>query len=154
MSPGILAAAVVACAVVSANAQSQTTSTEPVLHLSKGSGPAYPSKPIRIIVANAPGGGSDLVARLVAEKLSRPLGRHLFVENREGASGQIGTEVMVKSPPDGYTLLLGTSLSMITSPALNSKLTYKSPADFAPISLLGTTAYVLLVHPSVAAKSV
>jgi tripartite-type tricarboxylate transporter receptor subunit TctC len=114
----------------------------------------YPSKPIRLIVPNAPGGGSDLVARVVAERLSRSLGRQAIVENREGAAGQVGAELVAKSAPDGYTLLVGTSLTLITAPALNPKITYKSPEDFAPISLLGTTTYVLVIHPSVPAKSV
>ena len=113
----------------------------------------YPSKPIRIVVPNAPGGGSDLVARVTAEKLAKPLGRQVIVENREGAAGQIGTEHVVRSAPDGYTLLLGTSLTLITAPALNPKLPYRSPDAFAPISLLGTTTFVLVVHPSVPARS-
>ena len=138
MRRAILAAAGFACAFANMEARSQ----------------AYPSKPIRLVVPNAPGGGSDLVARVAAEKLSKPLGRQVIVDNREGAAGQIGTELVVRSAPDGYTLLLGTSLSMITSPALKPRLTYKSPEDFAPISLLGTTTFLLVIHPSVPAKSV
>jgi tripartite-type tricarboxylate transporter receptor subunit TctC len=115
---------------------------------------AYPAKVIRLIVANAPGGGADLVARVLSEKLSRPLGRQIIVENRPGGSGQIGAEYVAKAAPDGYTLLLGTTLTLISSPALHPNLTYRSPADFAPISLLAATTYVLVVHPSVPARSV
>ena len=114
----------------------------------------YPVKVIRLIVANAPGGGADLVARLLAEKLARPLGRQIVVENRPGASGQIGAEYVAKAAPDGYTLLLGTTLTLISSPALHPNLSYKSPSDFTPISLLGATTYVLVVHPSVPVRSV
>lgn len=114
----------------------------------------YPVKVIRLIVANAPGGGADLVARVLAEKLARPLGRQIIVENRPGASGQIGADYVAKAAPDGYTLLLGTTLTLISSPALHPNLPYKSPADFAPISLLAATTYALVVHPSVPAHSV
>src|SRR6185436_15816213 len=115
---------------------------------------AWPVKPIRLIVANAPGGGADLVARMLSERLARPLGRQMIVENRPGGSGQIGADLVAKATPDGYTLLLGTTLALISSPALHPNLPYKSPADFAPISLLATTTYVLIVHPSVPARSV
>jgi tripartite-type tricarboxylate transporter receptor subunit TctC len=115
---------------------------------------AWPAKPIRLVVANAPGGGADLVARLLSEKLTRPLGRQIIVENRPGGSGQIGADLVAKAAPDGYTLLLGTTLSLITSPALHPNLPYKSPGDFAPISLLASTTYVLVVHPSVPARTV
>ena len=115
---------------------------------------AYPVKPIRLIVANAPGGGADLVARLLSEKLARPLGRQIIVENRPGGTGLIGADLVAKAAPDGYTLLLGTTLALITSPALHPNLPYKSPADFAPISLLASTTYLLVVHPSVPARTV
>jgi tripartite-type tricarboxylate transporter receptor subunit TctC len=119
------------------------------------SGPAgnYPAKVVRLIVANAPGGGADLVGRVLSDKLARPLGRQIIVENRPGASGQIGADYVAKAPPDGYTLLLGTTLTLISSPALHPNLPYKSPADFAPISLLASTTYALIVHPSVPARS-
>lgn len=114
----------------------------------------YPAKVIRLVVANAPGGGADLVARVLSEKLARPLGRQVIVENRPGASGQIGADHVAKAAPDGYTLLLGTTLTLISSPALHPNLPYKSPADFAMISLLASTTYALIVHPSVPARSI
>ncbi len=127
----------------------------PALAQSTASAPTanYPSKVIRLVVANAPGGGADLVGRTVAEALSRPLGRQIIVENRPGASGQIGADFVAKAAPDGYTLLLGTTLTLISSPALHPNLPYKSPADFASISLLAATTYALIVHPSVPVRS-
>jgi tripartite-type tricarboxylate transporter receptor subunit TctC len=119
-----------------------------------GAAGSYPTKVIRLIVANAPGGGADLVGRVLSEKLARPLGRQIIVENRPGASGQIGADYVAKAAPDGYTLLLGTTLTLISSPALHPNLPYQSPADFAPISLLAATTYALIVHPSVPVRSV
>ena len=114
----------------------------------------YPSKPVRMIVPFAPGGGSDLVGRVLAQKLGAALGQQVIVENRAGAGGRIGTEVVAKAPPDGYTLLFATSSVMVTAPALYSKLPFDMPRDFAPVSLAATTAYVLVAHPSVPARSV
>jgi tripartite-type tricarboxylate transporter receptor subunit TctC len=115
---------------------------------------AYPSKVIRVIVPSAPGGGSDLVGRTLALKLAPALGQQIIVENRAGAGGRIGAEVVARAAPDGYTLLIGTSSLMVVAPALYAKLPYDMAKDFAPVSLLGSAAYVLVVHPSVPAKSV
>jgi len=114
----------------------------------------YPSKPIRLLVPFAPGGGSDLVGRVLAQKMSAPLGQQIVVDNRAGAGGRIGTELVAKAPPDGYTLLLATSSVMVTAPALYRTLPFDMPGSFAPVSLLATTAYVLVVHPAVPARSV
>jgi tripartite-type tricarboxylate transporter receptor subunit TctC len=114
----------------------------------------YPAKPIRMVVPFAPGGGSDLVGRVLAQKLGAALGQQVIVENRAGAGGRIGTEVVAKAPPDGYTLLFATSSVMVTAPALYSKLPFDMPRDFAPVSLAGITAYLLVAHPSVPARSV
>lgn len=114
----------------------------------------YPAKPIRMIVPFAPGGGSDLVGRLLAQKLGAALGQQVIVENRAGAGGRIGTEIAAKAPPDGYTLLFATSSVMVTAPALYGKLPFDMPRDFAPVSLAASTAYVLVAHPSVPARSV
>jgi tripartite-type tricarboxylate transporter receptor subunit TctC len=115
---------------------------------------AYPSKVIRLVVASAPGGGSDTVGRTLAQRLGPLLGQQVVVENRPGAGGRIGAEIVAKSTPDGYTLLIGTSSLMIMAPALYAKLPYTMPRDFAPVSLLGDVAYVLVVHPTVPARSV
>lgn len=119
-----------------------------------GPGQAYPTKPVRLILPFPPGGGTDVVGRLLAQKLGQALGQQVIVDNRAGAGGRIGTELAAKSPPDGYTLLLATSSVMGTGPALYKKLPFDMPKDFAPISLVAYTAYVLVAHPSVPAKSV
>jgi tripartite-type tricarboxylate transporter receptor subunit TctC len=115
---------------------------------------SYPTKPVRMIVPFAPGGGSDLVGRVLAQRLSAALGQQIVVENRAGAGGRIGTELAARAPADGYTLLFATSSVMVTAPALYPKLPFDMPRDFAPISLVASTAYVLVVHPSVPARSV
>ena len=114
----------------------------------------YPTKPIRMIVPFTPGGGSDIVGRVLAQKLSVALGQPVVVENRSGAGGRIGTEVVARSAPDGHTLLFATSSVMVTAPALYAKLGFQMPGDFAPISLVASTAYVLVAHPSVPVRSV
>jgi tripartite-type tricarboxylate transporter receptor subunit TctC len=115
---------------------------------------AYPVKPIRLIVPFAPGGGSDLVGRLLAQKLGSQLGQQVVVDNRAGAGGRIGTELVAKSAPDGYTLLLATSSVMVTAPALYAKLPFEMPRDFSPVSLVAYTTYALVAHPAVPARSV
>jgi tripartite-type tricarboxylate transporter receptor subunit TctC len=114
----------------------------------------YPAHPVRLIVPFAAGGGSDLVGRMLAQKLSAALGQQFVVDNRGGAGGRIGTEMVAKAPPDGYTLLLATSSVMVTAPALYRHLPFDMPKSFGPISLLATTAYALVVHPSVPARTV
>ncbi len=114
----------------------------------------YPSKPIRLIVPNAPGGGTDTVARLIAEKVSPALGQQIIVDNRGGAGGRIAAELVARSPKDGYSLLLGSAATLITGPALDADRKYDPVKDFAPISLAGTTAYMLVTHPSLPVKTV
>ena len=114
----------------------------------------YPAKPIRLIVPNAPGGGTDTVARLIAEKVSPALGQQILVDNRGGAGGRIAAELVARSPKDGYTLLLGSAATLITGPALDADRKYDPVRDFAPITLAGTTAYMLVTHPSLPVKSV
>src|SRR5688572_2515149 len=114
----------------------------------------YPAKPVRMVLPFAPGGGTDLVGRMLAQKLAAPLGQQVIVDNRAGAGGRIGTELVAKSPPDGYTLLMATSSVMGTGPALYKKLSFDMPGDFAPISQVAYTAYVLVMHPSVPVTTV
>ena len=114
---------------------------------------SYPMRPIRLVVPNAPGGGTDTVARLIAEKLSAPLGQQIIVDNRGGAGGRIAAELVARSPKDGYTLLLGSAATLITGPAMDADRKYDPIKDFAPISLAGTTAYMLVIHPSLPARS-
>ena len=116
---------------------------------------SYPTKPIRLIVPNPPGGGTDTVARLIAQKISPALGQQIIVDNRSGGGGRIGAELAARSPNDGYTLFLGSASSLITGPALYPEQTNYDPIkDFSPISIAATTAYILAAHPSVPVKSV
>ena len=115
---------------------------------------SYPIKPVRMVVPFPPGGGTDLVGRLVAQKLTLALGQQVIIDNRAGAQGRLGAEHVARAAPDGYTLLLATTTVIITAPALYPKLPYESPRDFAPISPVASGTYVLVVHPSVPARSV
>ena len=113
----------------------------------------YPAKPIRIISPFPPGGSVDSVARLVAHELSKPMGQQIVVDNRGGASGNIGTEVAKNAPPDGYTLLLNT-LPLVTNQFLFSRMPYDPINDFAPVSLISSSPSLLTVHPSLPVRSV
>lgn len=115
---------------------------------------SYPSKPVRIIAPYPPGGGVDVLARLVGNVLSKSLGQQFFVENRAGASGRIGTEFAARATPDGYTLLMATSGPSAILPAIYTDLTYDPISGFAPISLVASADYMLVVHPSLPAKSI
>lgn len=117
-------------------------------------GQIYPVKPVRIVVPFAPGGGADLMGRVVAQKLTESFRQQTIVDNRPGAAGRVGTEHVAKAAPDGYTLLLATSSVMITAPALYAKLPYNVQKDLAPVTLVASAAYVLVVHPSVPVKTV
>lgn len=114
----------------------------------------YPTKPVRIIVPWTAGGTADTLARIMAHSLSESLGQQVLADNRPGASGQIGTELVAKAAPDGYTLVLATTAPNSTAPSLYSKLTYDPSKDFAPISLIAFTFYVLSVNPVVPAKTI
>ena len=113
----------------------------------------FPSRPVRLVAPFSAGGGADSVARLVAEKLSESLGKQVIVENRPGASNIIGTEIVAKAPPDGYTILLAINNHAINA-GLFPKLPYDPEKDFTPITLIGLNPFILVVHPSLPAKSV
>ena len=119
-----------------------------------GAADAYPTKPVRLIVPFPPGSATDAAARLVVAKLSDALGQSVVVDNRSGASGNIGVELGARAVPDGYTLSLGTTSTHAVGPATNTRLAYDPVKDFAPISLLGSSPYVLAVHPTVNANNV
>ncbi|HEX6006804.1 MAG TPA: tripartite tricarboxylate transporter substrate binding protein [Burkholderiales bacterium] len=108
----------------------------------------YPAKPIRLIVPFPAGGGADIFARLIGRKLSDNMRQSIVVDNRAGASGIIGCEAVARSAADGYTLLMGTTGTHTTNPAVFSKLPYDPLKDFTPISLVADSPFVLLVHPS------
>lgn len=114
----------------------------------------YPTKPIRFIVTQGPGGASDVVARTIAQKLSESLGQQVIVDNRSGANGIIGAEATAKAAPDGYTIGLGSSPILAINPSLYKQLPYDPVRDFAPIALIAKAFYVIVVHPSVPANSV
>lgn len=113
----------------------------------------YPNRTVRLVVASSTGSGVDFGARLIAQPLSERLGQQVVVDNRPGAGTMIGGEVVAKSAPDGYTLLLGVS-TLAINPAVYKKVPYDALRDFAPITLFGTVANLLVVHPSLPVKSV
>ena len=115
--------------------------------------PAYPAKPVRIVVPYPPGGTTDLLARLVAIKLGEKFGQAFTVDNRAGASGAIGSQLVAKSPPDGYTLVMATISSHGINSALNKALPYDPVADFAPVTAVASTPNVISVNPEVPAKT-
>ncbi len=113
---------------------------------------AWPSKPIRFILPFPPGGGTDILGRIISERLAARLGQPVVIENRGGAGGNVGAEVAAKSAPDGYTIVL-VAPSLAISPSLYSKLNYDPVKDFAPISLVATVPNVMITHPSVPAQT-
>ena len=114
----------------------------------------YPTKPIRMIVPFPAGGGSDSAARNLAPRLAERLKQQIIVDNRPGAAGAIGTEYAARAAPDGYTLLLGSTSELALYPALASKLNYDTLRDFVTIALVADVAFMLVVHPSLPARSV
>jgi tripartite-type tricarboxylate transporter receptor subunit TctC len=114
---------------------------------------SYPARTIRLIVHSSPGGSSDILGRLVAQRLGESLRQQVVVDNRAGASGMIGVDLAVKSPPDGYTILI-TQTSLAINPSMFSKIPYDAQRDLAPITQIVAGPNVLVVHPSVPARSV
>jgi tripartite-type tricarboxylate transporter receptor subunit TctC len=114
---------------------------------------SYPTKTVRIIVGLAPGGTTDVFTRTLAQRLTEAWGQTVIVENRPGASGMIGADAVAKAAPDGYTLLVSPQTSLAVAPALYGKAPYDTAKDFAPVSLLGSTPLVMIVHPSFPAKT-
>jgi tripartite-type tricarboxylate transporter receptor subunit TctC len=112
----------------------------------------YPNRPVRLVAPFAPGGPVDVVARLLAPKLSDSLGQQFYVENHPGASGNIGTALVAKAPADGHTVLVISS-TLVVNPSLFDKLGFDTEKDLAPISLVGVSPQILLVHPSVPASN-
>ncbi len=113
---------------------------------------AYPSKPIRMIVGFPPGGSNDIVARIIAPKLGELLGQQVVVENRAGANATIAADFVAKSAPDGYTLFLGSTSSLVISPHTYSKLAYDTARDFAPVTTIAMTPEAVAVHPALPVK--
>jgi tripartite-type tricarboxylate transporter receptor subunit TctC len=113
----------------------------------------YPVKPVRVVVPTAAGGGSDIQARLLAKAFHESLGQPFIVENRPGASGTIGAELVAKAPPDGHTIFVATAL-LSTNSALYKKLAFDPLKDLAPVGLISFAPQFLIAHPSVPARSV
>src|SRR5258706_15144110 len=123
------------------------------LHAASAAAQPYPAKPIRLMVPFPPGGSTDIVARIVAQKLSAQLGQALVIENRGGAGGTLGAAAVAKAAPDGYSLLVGSTSTHLVAPSVDAKLDYDPIRDFAPISLMAVSPYLLAVNPSVPAKT-
>ena len=117
-------------------------------------GQAYPTKPIRIVAPSTPGDAPDVIARLVADKLSVALGQQVVVDNKPGAGGVVGSESVAKAPPDGYTLIMGNAGSHGINAAVYSRLPYDIQRDFAPVSQVAIAPNVMVINPSVPANSV
>jgi tripartite-type tricarboxylate transporter receptor subunit TctC len=121
--------------------------------ISPASAQVYPAKPVRLVVPYPPGGGSDTIARPLAQKLTESLGQQFVVENRGGASGNIGMEAVARAQPDGYTLIFALNAQLAVNPSLYKKIPYDPVRDYEPITQLGTGAYLLVVHPSLPVRS-
>jgi tripartite-type tricarboxylate transporter receptor subunit TctC len=115
---------------------------------------AYPSKPIRFVVAFPPGGGTDIIARSIAQKLAERLAQQVVVDNRPGAGGNIGTDIVAKSAPDGYTMLMGSAGPLAINASLFASMPFDPQRDLAPVTLAASTPNVLVVHPSLKATTV
>ena len=124
-----------------------------VLHSTSAAAQAWPVKPVRLMVPFPPGGSTDIVARIVGQKLGERLGQSIVIENRGGAGGTLGTAQVAKAAPDGYTLAVGSTSTHVVAPSVYQKLEYDPVKDFAPISLMAVSPYLLVVHPAVPAKS-
>ncbi len=114
----------------------------------------FPSRPIRIIVPNPPGGTTDVLARLLSDELSKSFGQSVIVENRAGASGTIGSDLVAKATPDGHLMVMGHAASHATSPSMIKNLPYDPVKDFAPVTLVANVSNVIIVNSNTAVKSV
>jgi tripartite-type tricarboxylate transporter receptor subunit TctC len=114
---------------------------------------SYPARPVRLIVAFPPGGSTDIIARVIGQRLGERLGQQVVIDNRGGAGGTLGTEIAAAASPDGYTLTMGTTSTHVVSVAVYSKLRYDPIKDFQPITLVAITPYLLVVNPGVQART-
>jgi tripartite-type tricarboxylate transporter receptor subunit TctC len=123
-------------------------------HSAQAQPAAWPTKPIRLVVTFPPGGSSDAAARIVAPKLAERLGQPVVVDNKPGAGGGLGLELVAKAPADGYTIVLAAAGGLTANPSLYKSLNYDPVRDFAPVTLFGTSPFVLIANPSLPAKTV
>ena len=145
MKISVPASAVAAALIAAAPAYAQNKAVAPK--------DGYPTKPIRLIVAFPAAGSTDIIARLVGQRLGAALGQQVIIDNRGGAGGTIGTEIAARAAPDGYTLTMGTTSTHVIAPAAYAKLSYDPIKDFAPITLVASTPYLLVLNPSVKANN-
>ena len=124
-----------------------------ILYAAGAAAQAWPVKPIRLMVPFPPGGSTDIVARIVAQKLSERLGQSIVIENRGGAGGTIGTAIVAKAAPDGYTLGVASTSTHVVAPGVYAKLDYDAVKDFAPIGMMAVSPYLLAVNPAVPAQT-
>ena len=124
-----------------------------LLVFATGAGAAWPDKPIRLVAPFVPGGPTDIVARVVAQRLGQALGQNVVVDNRGGASGAIGCEIVARSAPDGYTLMIGSSGNLAVAPALFARLPYDPLKDFQPLTQTTSGPQIIVVNPNVPAKN-
>ena len=135
-------------------AMAMVSSPAPAQPASTGSGQAFPTKPIRLVVPQPPGGGNDTIARMIGQKLAVALKQQVTVDNRAGAGGLIGAEIAAKAAPDGYTLLLGNVAVLAIIPNVQKKPPYDPLRDYAPISLIASAPLLVVVHPSLPVASI
>src|SRR3954468_22918705 len=114
----------------------------------------YPAKPVRFVITFPAGGPTDVIIRLMGQRLTSEWGQPVIIDNRGGAGGIVGTEIVARSAPDGYTFLVGTAGGMTINPALQPKLPYDAFRDFAPVGMFVNNPQILVAHPGVAARSV
>ena len=125
-----------------------------VASLASAAAQDYPNRPITLVVPYAAGGGNDVMARIVGEKMSKTLGQQVVIDNRAGAGGALATRQVAKAAPDGYTLVIGGTGSLAVNPTLLPNVGYDVRKDFAPVGMIGSSAMIVLVHPSVPAKTI
>src|SRR5258706_1585963 len=125
-----------------------------MLGMAPALGQSYPNKPIRILIAQVPGSATDVISRVVGNRLTEGLGQPIIIEARPGAGGVVGTEAAARSTPDGYTLFMGNNSTHGSNPAVYARLPYDAISDFAPISFVASVPYVLVVDPSLHVSSV
>ncbi len=123
------------------------------LPASPGNAQTYPTRPIRFVVPFAPGGNADTITRTVGQKAAESIGQQIVIDNRSGANGNIGMEIVARAAPDGYTIVLGYIANVAIAPSLVSKLPYDPVKDYAPITLLATAPNIMVVHPTVNART-
>ena len=135
-------------------ASAQTPSTSRVLSAVEGSGQAYPTRPIRMVVALAAGGPTDIVMRIVAAKMTEQLGQQIVVDNRAAAGGSVAGDIVANAPADGYTLFAGANGTIAIAPSLFTKLPFNVAKDFTPVALIGNSPFAVMVNQGVPANSV